>query len=430
LQEIQNKSEAIFGQANWHFSDELTLTTGLRFTHENRNNTASSFVRDNGNGAELNPSSVNNVQLGGFDSVASGEYVGQLGKIDPVTKNLVNNNTETQLKLADSVALKYFGIAETTTPGAAYNSLTLKQRQQVAAAKALRQAQLGVLFNETQLEEFDEVQPSWVLSPSYKINENLTTYLALQHGEKAGISQATNGLSNIVKAEKTDAYELGLKSTLLNNTLVFNLALYRMDITNYQQSSQIVDLYTTAQNNNGITSYTSATANIPEVRSQGIEIDSIYNGIEHLSLRFAGAYTDAYYVEFPTAAQPNEYANLQATQPYRDISGEQLPGAAKVTFNIGVDYRLPVFSDKEFHTSLNTLYTSKYNSDNTLSSYGWIPANYSTDLGVGIGNRKGTFDVSLIVKNLFDDDTPRSKTWNSYTPAVPRWIGVTFSGKL
>lgn len=429
LQEIKNKSEAVFGQANWHFTDELTLTTGLRFTHENRNNTASSFIRDNGNAAELNPSSVNSVQLGGFDSVASGTYVGQLGKVD-ANGVLVNNNTTAQLTLADLVATKYFNVAATGTPGAAYNSLTTKQKQQVAAAKALRQAQIGVLFNETKLEEFDEVQPSWVLSPSYKINENLTTYLALQHGEKAGISQATNGFSNLVKAEKTDAYELGLKSTLLNNTLVFNLALYRMDITNYQQSSQVVDQYTTAQNANNLVAYTSATANIPEVRTQGVEIDSIYNGIEHFSLRFAGAYTDAYYVEFDRAAQPNEYANLQATQPYRDVSGEQLPGAAKVTFNIGVDYRLPVFSDKEFHTSLNTLYTSKYNSDNTLSSYGWIPANYTTDLGIGIGNRKGTFDVSLIAKNLFDDDTPRSRTWNTYTPAVPRWIGITFSGKL
>jgi len=343
---------------------------------------------------------------------------------------LLPTNSAEQLSLADKVANKYYGVAVTGAPGTAYSSLTSAQQIQVAHAKALRQAQIGVVFDETELEKFEETQPSWVLSPSYKINKDITAYLALQHGEKAGISQATNGISNKVKAEKTDSYELGLKTTLLNNDLVFNVALFRMDITDYQQSSQIVDIYTTAQSANGITSYTSATANIPEVRSQGLEIDSIYNGIEHLSLRFAGAYTDAKYVEFRTAAQPNEYGNLQANNPYRDISGEQLPGAAKVTFNIGADYRLPVWNDKEFHASLNTLYTGKYNSDNNLSSYGWIPAAYTTDFSVGIGNRKGTFDVNLVVKNLFDDDTPRTKTWNLYTPAVPRWIGVTFSGKI
>jgi outer membrane receptor protein involved in Fe transport len=444
-QKIVNESEAVFGQANWHFTDDLTLTTGLRFTHENRNNLASTFVRDNGNGAELNPSTVNNVQFGGFDSVAeSGANQGLLGKLVPVDpanptgpKVLVNNNTAAQLQLADFVANKYFGVATTTTPGAAYNGLTATQKKQVANAKALRQSQIGVVFNEVELEEFDETQPSWVLSPTYKFNKNITGYLALQHGEKAGISQATNGISNLVKAEKTDAYELGFKSTLLNNTFVFNAALFRMDITNYQQTSQIEDAYTTANNiaaGTNTIAYTNATANIPEVRSQGIEIDSIYSGIEHLSLRFAGAYTEATYVEFTNSAQPAESANLATLkdnpQPYRDVSGQQLPGASKVTFNIGVDYRLPVFSDKEFHTSLNTLYTGRYNSDNALSSYGWIPAASSTDLSIGLGNRKGTFDANLVIKNLLDDDTPRAKTWNTITPAVPRWVGVTFSGKF
>lgn len=435
-QKIVNKSEAVFGQANWNFTDELTLTTGLRFTHENRNNLASSYIRDQGNAAELNPVKVNNVQLGGFDSkpyvAATRDANGNI-LVPASGGDLADGNTAAQLALADKVANKYFGTA-ITTPGAAYNSLTTAQKIQVSHAKALRQAQVGVVFNETELEEFDETQPSWVFSPTYKFTKDVTGYIALQHGEKAGISQATNGISNLVKAEKTDAYELGFKSTLLNNTFVFNAALFRMDITDYQQSSQIVDEYTTAQNNNGIKVYTGATANIPEVRSQGLEIDSIYSGIEHFSFRFAGAYTDAHYVYFPQAAQPVELGNLAASttnpQPYRDISGEQLPGAAKVTFNIGIDYRLPVFSDKEFHTSLNTLYTGKYNSDNALSSYGWIDASSSTDLSIGLGNRKGTFDVNLVVKNLFDDDTPRAKTWNTITPAVPRWIGVTFSGKL
>jgi outer membrane receptor protein involved in Fe transport len=287
-----------------------------------------------------------------------------------------------------------------------------------------------VLFNETKLEPFQETQPSYVFSPSYKVNPNLTTYFALQHGEKAGISQATNGISNLVKAEKTDAYEVGFKSTLLNNTLVFNAALFRMDIKDYQQTSQVYDQYTTTIKNDNTIYYTNATANIPKVRTQGLELDSVYNGIEHLSLRFAGAYTDAKYVEFTNSAQPLENGDLAATQPYRDVSGEQLPGAAKVTFNIGVDYRLPVFDSKEFHTSINTLYSSKFNSDNALSSYGWIPAAYTTDLAIGLGNRKQTFDVNLIVKNLFDDDTPRLKTWNSYTPAVSRWAGISFSGRF
>jgi len=417
LQLIHNRSEAAFGQANWHFTDQFTLTTGLRITHEDRENTASTFIRDEGNAPELNPVVVNNVQLGGFDS--------------NTTSGALNaGNSAAQLALADQTANKYFGAAITNTPGTAYNSLTAAQKKQIAAAKALRQGQIGVIFAPTVLEPFKANQPSYVLSPTYKFNDNVTGYTALQHGEKAGVSQAVNGVSSLVDAEKTDSVELGLKTSLLKNTLVFNAALYRMDIKNYQQTSSVVDDYTTRIKNDGTVYYTSATANIPKVRSQGLEIDSIYSGIEHLTIRFAGAYTDAYYVNFQNSPQPVENGDLAAKQPYRDVSGDQLPGASKVTYNIGLDYHTPVWGNKEFHTDLNVLYTSKFNSDNTLSSYGVIPSTYKTDLGVGISNSKKTFDVNLVVKNLFNDNTPQNSTWNSYSPAVPRWVGIIFSGKI
>ncbi len=78
--------------------------------------------------------------------------------------------------------------------------------------------------------------------------------MSWQHGEKAGISQFVNGISNLVEGEKTNAYEIGLKTVLLNDTLVFNTALFYMDIDNYQQSVRIVDEYTTNLNiQNGVT---------------------------------------------------------------------------------------------------------------------------------------------------------------------------------
>ncbi|RZA08226.1 MAG: TonB-dependent receptor [Moraxellaceae bacterium] len=418
LQEIRNESGAIFGQANWHFTPKFTLTSGLRATREDRTNTASTFIRNPGNAAELNPDVVKGLNgetsnLGGFAS----SDVGVLG-----------DNTPAQLAVADFVAQKYFGKTPTTVAGAAYNSLTDAQKKQVGNAKALRQGQIGVVFDSREAEPFKKTQPSFVISPSYKISEDVTAYASLQHGEKAGIAQATNGQSNLVKEEKTDALELGVKTNLLNNTLVFNAALFRMDISDYQQTSSVVDAYTTSVRNDGNTYYTNATANIPEVRSQGLEIDALYTGFQNFSLRFAGAYTDAYYVEFPNSPQPVENGNQAAK--FRDVSGEALPGASKYTFNIGIDYRLPVFSNLEFHTSTNILYASEFNSDNTLSSYGKIPAATTADFAVGLGTAKQTFDVNLVVKNLLDDDTHRTQTWNTYTPAVGRWAGVTFSGKF
>ena len=416
LQSIKNKSTAIFAQANWHLSEPLTLTTGIRLTREDRNNTGSSFIRDNGNGSELNPVSVNGVQLGGFASNSSGV--------------LGANNSVAQLSVADKVANKYFGATiNPNNPGAAYNSLTADQKRQVADAKSIRASQMGVLFNQTKAESFRDTQPSFVVSPSYKFSPDQTGYISLQYGEKAGISQLTNGYSNLVKAEKTNSFEVGLKSALLDKTLILNSALYLTKIRDYQQSVRVLDQYTTNTTNDGSNYYTAATGNVPKVEAKGVEIDGVYAGIRNVTVRFSGAYNDAKYKDFPNAALPNE-DNYSGAPAYKDLTGQTLPGASKWTFNIGADYRKPVLGDKEFHASFNTAYYSRFNSDNSLSSYAWIPDYSTTDLAIGLGKIDKSYDVSLLVKNAFGDNTPLSKTWNSYTPAVPRWVGVMFTGKL
>jgi outer membrane receptor protein involved in Fe transport len=414
-QAIVNKSAAVFAQANWHLSEALTLTTGARITHENRTNTGSSGILDNGFAAELNPYKVGSVQLNGFNSTAAGL--------------LADGNSAAQLSLADYTASKYFNTAITSVPGAAYDSLSAAQKQQIADAKAIRASQLGVIFNSTEAERFTGNLPSLVFSPSYKFNPNVTGYASWQYGEKAGISQLTNGVSNLVKKERTSAFEIGLKSAFFNRTLFVNTDLFLMNIKDYQQAVRVVDTYTTLLNNDKTTYYTTATGNVPKVQAKGLEIDGAYTGIKNVTLRFAGAYTDAVYKEFTNSAQPveNGYAGAAA---YRDVTGQNLPGAAKFTFNVGGDYRVPVLDKHELHASFNTAYTTRYNSDVSLSQYAWIGASSITDLAVGLGTRNQSFDVSLVVKNAFGNHAPLAASWNSYTPAVPRWIGLTVSGKL
>jgi iron complex outermembrane receptor protein len=414
VQDIRNQSGAAFAQANWHLSHALTVTTGARLTREDRRNVAHTLVKDFGNAPELNAASVNGVALGGFASDA-------LGTLDP-------GNSPAQLSLADALADKYFGVHATGVPGAAYNGLTPAQRRQVADAKAIRASQIGVLFAETTAEPFQAFQPSFILSPAYKLRANLTAYLSLQYGEKAGIAQFTNGISNVAAAEKTRSYEAGLKSLLLGRKLSVNADVYRADIRDYQQSVRVLDVYTTRLTDDGLRYYTSATGNVPRVRAQGVEVDAAYIGIARTQLRLAGAFNDARYREFPNAAQPAENGYAGAA-PYRDVSGEALPGASKWSFNLTLDHRIPV-GGSELHGSVTTAYNSRYNSDNALSSYGWVPGKNVTDVVVGLGKRGQRFDLSLLVKNVFDDRTPLLQTWNTYTPPFRRWYGVVFTGKL
>jgi iron complex outermembrane recepter protein len=415
LQRVDNKSAAIFGQANWHFTEDLTLTTGLRFTREDRTNPGSSLIFDNGNAPELNPYQVNGVFLGGFDTIASGALgtVGQLtaaSALDPA-----------QVDVANRVAQKYFNVAT-------YSQLNDSQRRQVAYAKAIRQTRLGVLWNYSEPEPYKATQPAWVLSPSYRLTDDITTYVSWQYGEKAGVSQQVNGRSFLADAEKSNAYEWGVKSILLDNTLTLNFDVFYTQIKNYQQSVQVFDEYTTTLRNDGITYYIASTGNAPKVEVKGVEIDGVYSALPNTTLRFAGSYNDATYKEFAFSGLPPELGN-QAT-PYQDVSGQSLAGAPKYTFNIGADFRIPLWGRYEFHSSANWAYSSKFNSDNTLSSYGWIPAASLVDLAVGLGTDDGRYDLSLLAKNVLDDDTPLARTWNNFTPATSRWFGVMLTGKL
>jgi iron complex outermembrane recepter protein len=412
-QTIDNKSAAAYAQANWHLTDVFTVTTGARLTHEDRRTTDTSYIGSNGSGAELNPVSVNGVPLGGFDSSAG-------------TGALAADNTAAQIALADALAQKYFGVAT-------YNGLTDAQRKQVAAAKAIRQTNVGVLFGSVQAQPFRKNQPAFVLSPSWKINPDVTSYLSYQHGEKAGISQVVNGISQLVQAEKTNSFELGVKTALLGKTLILNANIYDMRIGNYQQAVREVDQYTTELNRQaGLTNptaYTSATGNVPKVEARGLEFDGVYGGIPRTTLRFSGAYNIAKYKSFPNSAQPveNGYTGAPA---YQDVSGRTLAGAPRYSFNVGADYTQPLTADKDGHVSANLAYSSRFNSDVSLSQYAMVGQSVLADLAVGLGKHDKTFDVSVIVKNLFDNQTPTARSWASYTPASPRTFAVQFTGKL
>ena len=412
-QTIDNRSAAVYAQANWHFTDALTLTTGARLTHENRQTTDSSYIISNGSAPELNPVSVNGVPLGGFDS-------------DAATGALKTDNTAQQVALADALATKYFGVAT-------YAALSAAQQKQVAAAKAIRQTNVGVLFNPVVAQPYRANQPAFVVSPSLKLSPDVTTYLSFQHGEKAGISQVVNGISQLVEPEKTNSFELGVKSALLDKTLILNADIYDMRISNYQQAVREVDAYTTALNvAAGIspsTAYTSATGNVPKVEARGLEIDGVYGGIARTTLRFSGAWNLARYKSFPNSAQPveNGYAGAPA---YQDVGGRTLAGAPRLAFNVGADYRQPLTGDKDAHASANVAYSGKYNSDVSLSQYAVVGQSVLADLAIGAGKHDRSFDISVIVKNLFNNQTPTARTWTSITPAVARTFGLQVTGTL
>jgi iron complex outermembrane receptor protein len=424
---LESTSRAAFAQADWRFTDTLTLTTGFRVSRETRELTESVSILDNGYGAALNPVRVGAQQLGGFNSTAF--TAANAG-------TLVAGQTAEQLALADAVALQYFGVGATGVAGGAYNSLTAAQRRQVAAAKAIRQRTFGTLFNETEATPWEGEVYTGQLSVRNDFSKNVTGYATVQYGEKPGIAQF-NGLHpdgsgaprNLpAKKERTVTYELGIRTDWFDGDLVLNANLFRAEVRDFQQSVFFFDELLTNLNNDGTLYYSSGVGNVGKVRTQGIEADFVYSGIKYTTLRFSGGYTDAKYIDYKFAGQPAENANL-ATR-FRDVSGFTLPNAPKVQFNVTASYRRPVLGDKLVHASLGYTYSGKENGDSALSSYGWRKAYGLADLSLGFGRQDGLFDVNLIVRNVFNEKRGDAG-WSSYTVYQrPRWVGVAISSKF
>lgn len=409
---IHNKTASLFLNTKWHITEPLTVDTGLRFNIENRRQSTDKFITNTGVGTLLSPYSINGIQTGGFDTITATGALTASAAADPV-----------QVARANAVALKYFGVAT-------YAGLNATQRRQVGDAKGLRAGQIGLLWDREPGRPFRSTQPGYQVKPSYKFNDDFTGYLAWAYNEKAGLSQTVNSVAYLVEPEKTDSFEIGLKSTFFDKALTLNTDFFWTEITNYQQAVQVIDEYQTAAL--GQDTYTSITGNAHGVRAYGVEVDgSLVETIPYTSVNFSGSYNEAFYTDFQNAGKAAEWNNLAS--PTFDLTGRTLPGAAKFTFSISPEFRYPVEilgGKNEFHTSFTTAFTSSYKSDVALSEYSVIPANTTTDLSIGIGRRDKAFDVSLVAKNIFNNQTPYARTWNSWQPGIPQWFGLTVNGKF
>src|SRR3546814_17312703 len=93
----------------------------------------------------------------------------------------------------------------------------------------------------------------------------------------------------VVKPERSRDWELGLKTSWFDDTLLFNANLYWNDIYNYQGNVTDTTSYRDAQGNVVAKTY---LGNIDHVRLKGIEVEAPWSPVESLQLDLAGAVPD------------------------------------------------------------------------------------------------------------------------------------------
>jgi outer membrane receptor protein involved in Fe transport len=406
---VKNESFAAYGEADWHLSEPLTLTTGARIGWETRRTSQEVLLYDPGTGT-------------GFSDAFG---IGNNPPAIPIDTTAANGLAE-----------KYFGA------GSTWASLSSVEQQQLQAAAQIRNTTLnqGSLYPRKKASPWKGEIYGLNLALTDKINDDLTVYSALQYGEKGGIAQIdANGKASLVKKERTSGLEVGLRSSFFNKKLVLNADAFVNVIKDFQSTVSQLDPAATAANqaaNPGWSTqeaeiYQSLVGNVPKVRVKGLEVDALYTGIENLTLRLAAAYNDAryaddYYIRHASDVHTG-YPTGLAT--HYNAKGDILSNAPRFTAILGADYHRPVFGSKVFHAAVNYKWTSDYYTATGNYAYDKQKAYGLLDLGVGIGTQDGMFDANLIIRNALDENY-HIDGWNSYTPSTPRWIGIVFTGRL
>lgn len=260
----------------------------------------------------------------------------------------------------------------------------------------------------TRDQTFNNASPETTVT--WKPTRDVTVYGSYRTGYKSGgysisafITRNSTANDPAYGIETVSGFEGGVKTTLLDHQLRFNADVYRYTYDGLQ--IDYVDPRT-AQN---------ITQNAAKARTQGVEMDAEFapRSVPGLSVRLAGAYTDAKYLSFPLAPcnggqRPAEGCNL-AVNPAtgagtrQDLSGQRLPAAPKWTGNLGGNYAINTGGGRQIPLYGNMRFSSRY------KIFGFAPdaadryfqGGYAAfDASIGYGPANGRWQIQLVGKNL------------------------------
>jgi iron complex outermembrane receptor protein len=269
---------------------------------------------------------------------------------------------------------------------------------------------------------------------SYKLTPSNMVYATATRGAKAGgfnagsVPATFSGVplpmsSLIVLPEKESDFEVGSKNTFFNNKLVLNADLFWAVVENYQASTYVPGpggiLY-------------SALTNVGLVRSRGAEADATLRVTPDLTLGGSAGFNDARYLSFRNG--PAVQGVNALTQ---DLSGRPVTAAPRLTFNVSANYHKPINDRVDGYAVVSYGYKSGFYGNLDDSTYSWTKPVGLTDARVGTSYENGLIDVSLWVKNAFDQKY-FSSTFafgggsGGYfaAPSDPRTYGISVSSKF
>ena len=292
----------------------------------------------------------------------------------------------------------------------------------------------------------DEEKVTWLANLSHFLDEDTMLFANFSTGFKSGGFNPEGFNSQVAEAgrtrkfdtETTKNYELGIKSTLMEGQLVANATLYRTKINDFQER-QFDGLNLIVHNSGDLT-------------QQGVELDMQLQPREEFYATLGVSYLDSEFDSFPNAtAFPGHIAAVsQANQarllclnevalgiralsvcpaaplpiPTRDMKGERNHFSPKWQVALSAEWTdsLPdaaadwfIRGEYQYMDDQNVGADTNQNPDSMQSSYNLFNG------GAGVRSQTGDWEVSLFVKNIFDEEYCQTK----YSQPLVSSLGLT-----
>ncbi|MEH1964884.1 TonB-dependent receptor domain-containing protein [Nostoc sp.] len=205
----------------------------------------------------------------------------------------------------------------------------------------------------------------------YQLNPNLMGYVTLAEGYRpGGLNYRANSEAELrFGEEKTWSYEVGLKSSWLDNRLIANLSVFHNDVNNYQVLQYDESgLFGSVKN--------------VDLKATGVEFELTAKPAKGFDLIASFGYVDS------------EYKNYFNSDTGVDLSNNQVPLAPQFTYNLTAQYRSPggLFARAE----LRGYGITYFDDDNQIKQEPYALVN------ARIGYEAKKYGIYLYANNLFD----------------------------
>lgn len=238
----------------------------------------------------------------------------------------------------------------------------------------------------------------WELAAQMDLSESTMIYAKASDSAKAGgFSSSTSAQRGQLEYDDESALglEAGIKVRSAGGAFEWNLSVFRTEFDDLQVNSFDVEVV------DGVVSTRPRITNAAEAISQGIEADARWAVTDWLTLGASAGLLDAEYDKF---TEGNCNSAITSPTGVCDLSGQSLPYAPDMQATLFGDLRAPLFAGVDLTGGFTVAYSDDYLTEGTIDPLMMQDSFTRVDAHVGIAGRNDSWSVSLIGKNLTEEE--------------------------